>query len=249
MPYTLKPNKLFVKDPNGNGYLPQNVVTDRATSDVVADITAAGTAQTNSINTAGTTQTNRVNSAGATQITAIGNKAAELDSKLDEADEAISKIDALDDIIAGLRNLLDLVHPVGSVYISLDSTNPGTLFGGTWEQITGRFLLGTGTCAPNSDETFGTIKYPNIWNAGAGSTGGEDYHGLTVYEMPSHDHGILSGFGDKNDPAIDSDGFRYEWWGGSNRGYNNAFISSSGGNGLHNNMPPYLGVYMWKRTA
>ena len=148
-----------------------------------------------------------------------------------------------------IPSIVDAIYPVGSIYMSVNSANPGTLFGGTWEQITGRFLLGTGTCAPNSDETFGTIKYPNNWNAAAGSTGGEDYHGLTVYEMPSHDHGILSGFGDKNDPAIDSDGFRYEWWGGNNRGYNNAFISSSGGDGLHNNMPPYFAVYMWKRTA
>ena len=52
MPYTLKPNKLFVKDPNGSGYLPQNVVTDKTTEDMVAEI----------------------NSAGANQITAIGNK-------------------------------------------------------------------------------------------------------------------------------------------------------------------------------
>ena len=45
MPYTLKPNKLFVKDPNGDGYLPQNVVTDRTTADMVQTINTAGAAQ------------------------------------------------------------------------------------------------------------------------------------------------------------------------------------------------------------
>ena len=147
------------------------------------------------------------------------------------------------------REILDLIHPVGSVYISLDSTDPSLIFGGTWEQIQGRFLLATGNCAQNTDTTFGEIQMPGRWSAPAGSTGGEEFHRLSVTEMPAHDHGILSGFGDKNDPAIDSDGFRYEWWGGNNRGYHNAFISSSGGGALHNNMPPYLGVYMWKRTA
>lgn len=148
-----------------------------------------------------------------------------------------------------ISSIVDAIYPVGSIYMSVNSANPGTLFGGTWEQIKGRFLLGTGDCEQNTDTTFGEIQMPGQWSAPAGSTGGEEFHRLSVTEMPAHDHGILSGFGDKNDPAIDSDGFRYEWWGGSNRGYNSAFISSTGGGALHNNMPPYFGVYMWKRTA
>ena len=130
-----------------------------------------------------------------------------------------------------ISSIVDAIYPVGSIYMSVNAANPGTLFGGTWEQIQDTFLLAAG-------QTYA-----------AGATGGEAEHTLTVNEMPAHDHGILSGFGDKNDPAIDSDGFRYEWWGGNNRGFNNAFISSTGGGAAHNNMPPYLAVYMWKRTA
>lgn len=51
MPYTLKPNKIFVKNPDGTGYLPQNIITDRATSDTVADIEAAGQAAVDRVNT------------------------------------------------------------------------------------------------------------------------------------------------------------------------------------------------------
>ena len=269
MPYTLKPNKLFVKDPNGNGYLPQNVVTDRATSDVVADITAAGTAQTNSINTAGTTQTNRVNSAGATQITAIGNKAAELDSKLDEADEAISKIDSLDGIIAGLRDLLDLVHPVGSVNISLDETNPGTLFGGTWEQIKGRFLLGAGAPDDNTNPFWGTdLTYDGEHKhyEDAGSTGGETRHTLTISEMPAHNHppyydgadwGIAEFRNLPGKSGIWGAGLNLDMSGlvmgavadGTTYMALRTSTGNTGGNVPHNSMPPYMAVYMWKRTA
>ena len=42
----------------------------------------------------------------------------------------------------GSNFILDNVYPVGSIYMNVNSTNPGTLFGGTWEQIQGKFLLG-----------------------------------------------------------------------------------------------------------
>lgn len=242
MPYTLKPNKLLVKDPNGSGYLPQNVVTEKTTSEMVADITAAGN----------------------TEITAIGNKAAELDSKIDEADTAISKINALPGIIAGLRDLLDLVHPVGSVYISLDATNPGTLFGGTWEIIPGRFLLGTGNPGQNSDLTFGNIKYPNDWSAPPGTTGGEDFNQLVEGNLPAHTHPSFNGY-DWGFPEMKNVANKSGIWpaplntgghlvfGAESDGATYMAIQSTtgsrGGNVAHNNMPPYFSVYMWRRTA
>ena len=62
------------------------------------------------------------------------------------------------------------VYPVGSIYISLNSTNPSSIFGGTWEQIQGRFLLGVSSSHP------------------VNQTGGEEKHTLTVNESPSHRH-------------------------------------------------------------
>lgn len=67
-------------------------------------------------------------------------------------------------------NVLDLVYPVGSIYMSVASASPAILFGGTWEQLKDRFLLGAG-------DTYT-----------AGDTGGSASHTLTTDEMPSHSH-------------------------------------------------------------
>ena len=134
----------------------------------------------------------------------------------------------------GSNFVLDNVYPVGSIYMNVNSTNPGTLFGGTWEQIQGRFLLGTSN------------GYP------AGSQGGEATHQLTVDEMPSHKHAMAYG----PESSASSTGFPYGIAAGSatnsagGRGYaSNLGTFSAGGGQPHNNMPPYLAVYIWKRTA
>ena len=118
------------------------------------------------------------------------------------------------------------LYPVGSIYMSVNSTNPSTYFGGTWERIKGRFLLAA------DDSTYKL-----------GGTGGEATHTLTVAEMPSHTHKYLLSYGG-NDPAS---GFNY---GNTMAGmFDAAFSKSAGGSQAHNNMPPYLAVYIWKRVA
>ena len=131
-------------------------------------------------------------------------------------------------------DIFDLIYPVGSIYISVNSTNPRTLFGGTWEQIQGKFLLGM------------SGSYP------AGSQGGEATHTLTTSEMPSHRHIFARGYSDNNIP---------DFLGGSSASYgiregsrdetstNYYTTNLVGGGKAHNNMPPYLSVYIWKRTA
>lgn len=117
-------------------------------------------------------------------------------------------------------------YPVGSIYLSVTDANPAALFGGTWERIGGRFLLG-------ADSTYA-----------AGSTGGEATHTLTVDEMPRHNHEIdnLNAAGNATHymtvQAQDKKGY-----GG------NVQTMFSGGGKAHNNIPPFLAVYMWKRTA
>lgn len=129
----------------------------------------------------------------------------------------------------GSNFVLDNVYPVGSIYMNVNSTNPGTLFGGTWEQIQGKFLLGMSS------------SYP------AGSQGGEATHTLTISELPNHTHSIIGYSASGNDySGSDADlSFTYNttkkgWAGRTN---------SVGNNQAHNNMPPYLSVYIWKRTA
>lgn len=109
-------------------------------------------------------------------------------------------------------------YPVGSIYMSVNNTNPSLIFGGTWQQLKDRFLLGAG-------DTYQV-----------GNTGGEAAHTLTIQEMPSHNH------------TVRGSGYSANVGGGSsNYGVDTVTSSSTGGNQPHNNMPPYLVVYMWQR--
>ena len=84
-----------------------------------------------------------------------------------------------------LNALIDLFYPVGSIYISTQSTSPATLFGrGTWVAIEGRFLIGVGSA---TDTRSDTRSFTN------GQTGGEWTHVLSTEEMPSHTHQISLG--------------------------------------------------------
>ena len=132
----------------------------------------------------------------------------------------------------GSNFVLDNVYPVGSIYMNVNSTNPGTLFGGTWEQIQGRFLLGMSS------------SYP------AGSQGDEATHTLTTSEIPSHSHVALYGVDGAVDDFLGGSGADYGARPGSGTATNYAYkTSSTGGGQSRNNMPPYLSVYIWKRTA
>lgn len=124
-----------------------------------------------------------------------------------------------------LREVSVKLHPIGSIYISFDATDPALLFGGTWEQIQGRFLLAA------SDEYE------------AESIGGEATHKLTVTEMPSHSHSYqyTTIYAFPYNSASDKSNLR------SNE--TSKTTSAVGGGQPHNNMPPYLAVYMWKRTS
>ena len=117
-------------------------------------------------------------------------------------------------------------YPVGAIYLSVTDANPAALFGGTWERIGGRFLLG-------ADSTYA-----------AGSTGGEAARTPTVDGMPRHNHEIdnLNASGNAT-PYMTVQAQDKKGYGG------NVQTMYAGGSKAHNNMPPYLAVYMWKRTA
>ena len=186
-----------------------------------------------------------------------------------------------------VTDLINTIYPVGSIYMSVNSTNPSVLFGGTWEQIKDTFLLATGDTYAN------------------GSTGGEATHTLTENEMPSHthiqdshnhtqnahnhtqnshDHSVGQDrkflvFG-KNDNwryttarqmQSTSGSYYYPYSDKNTDGLNElentesktatnqattatnqattATNQNTGGGQAHNNMPPYLAVNIWKRTA
>lgn len=134
---------------------------------------------------------------------------------------------------------LDQVYPVGSIYMSVNSTDPATLFGGTWDRITGHFLLG----ATDGGATGDSIQ--SNASVAAGSSGGEATHKLNVNEMPSHTHPLL-----RQDASGSESGNRLDIASGSrSRTTTNYGAFATGGSQAHNNMPPFLAVYIWKRTA
>lgn len=124
--------------------------------------------------------------------------------------------------MTAVEAMLNFVYPVGSIYMSANNVSPQTFLGGTWQQIQGQFLLAA------------SGSYP------AGSTGGEAQHTLTVDEIPSHQHEIQ---------YMASNEAGSEWSGQAGtcttKTGTTGFV---GGGQAHNNMPPYLAVYMWQRT-
>ena len=174
-----------------------------------------------------------------------------------------------------LEVILDKVYPVGSIYMSINPTDPQVLFGGTWAPLQDKFLIGAGSTYASE------------------ATGGEATHTLTADEMPSHSH---SGSGSTNsagnhshdapsggypgsyrsfvtadyedatfsrsnidigstvraitapDRGIAASGSSTEYAGSHSHSVSLS-VGTTGGSAAHNNMPPYLAVYMWKRTA
>lgn len=134
---------------------------------------------------------------------------------------------------SGNLGLLDLIYPVGSIYMSVNNVSPQTFIGGTWGRIQDTFLLAAGS-------TYA-----------AGSTGGEATHKLTTNEMPSHSHDIFAYASDPVGTPTQAENSRmtvFDRDHGWNMGSQGNIIAT-GGDQPHNNMPPYLTVYMWKRTA
>jgi hypothetical protein len=150
-------------------------------------------------------------------------------------------------------NIASSAYPVGAVFIAVVSTNPSSLLGfGSWSAFgTGRMLIGI----DGSDSDFNTVE----------ETGGSKTHTLTTAELPSHAHHVMADGGTVTNYTSD--------WGTTNADKaiartNNgnmgtsdyhlqykdstpdrALSSTQGSGNAHNNMPPYIAVYMWKRTS
>lgn len=137
-------------------------------NEAVAAVTATQSTATESVTAAQASSVSAVKAQEAASIQAI-----EADSVL----AGYAKKDELSSLIAAAVAEAKLAaYPVGSIYCSIDSTDPGALFGGTWAAIgAGRALVAAGG------------------GFAVGSEGGADTHTLTVEEMPSHAHTAWTG--------------------------------------------------------
>ena len=132
----------------------------------------------------------------------------------------------------GGHTIFDLIYPVGSIYMSVNNTNPGTLFGGTWVAWgAGKVPVGVDT----SQTEFNTVE----------KTGGSKY-------MQSHYHYSMQVDGNKiawggSGNELNMAGVSIPWTGNFNSG--SKIITSNTGDGNSQNLQPYITVYMWKRTS
>jgi len=119
----------------------------------------------------------------------------------------------------------DFVYPIGSIYLSVNATNPSKYFGGTWEQIT-------------SD------AYLKIVTQNAGSLGGTSAdHKIPISSMPSHTHNLYGANTGENYPITNTGND----WAPTTRGWTKDCLTSTGGGQAY--YPYYYGVYVFKRTA
>ena len=170
---------------------------------------------------------NGVTSAIQTQFNAISFDSSGLQTQLNALDTAKTTLTAV----------FSVIYPVGSIYINAGvSTSPATLMGfGTWSRYgEGRVLVSQSV----SDTEFDTLN----------ETGGSKTHTLTVSELPSHTHTHTVKTGRSYSSSIGGPPIV--------QGSNNVLLNSSeettsstGSGSAHNNLQPYIVVYMWRRTA
>lgn len=130
--------------------------------------------------------------------------------------------------------IFDAIYPVGSIYLAYNHIDPATLFGGTWERLENAFLW-----ASSESDTIG-------------ATGGEKTHTLTVSEMPRHKHQI-GAYKSTDGSGVTLDAYSSLVSTSNGTDTTSKYYTSGalnvGGSQPHNNMPPYIQVSAWRRTA
>ena len=171
----------------------------------------------------------------------LQNQINEHDNKINSNATSISNLTDKDNV----NNVFLQTYPVGSIFVTNESTNPGSIFGGTWVTYgEGRTLVGV----DSTQTEFATV----------GKTGGTKTHTLTINEMPSHSGHLYGSAGEVTGVGNAKGAWLYQMtthdvthgygWDYANNEYYPA-NQSLGGSKAHNNLQPYITVYMWKRTA
>lgn len=158
----------------------------------------------------------------------LSNFKTETDTRFNTTKEELTSL-----INTTIDNTINSIYPIGSVYISLTETNPGTYLKGTWEQFgQGRTLIGVGA---GNDGT-------NTQEFEVNTIGGEYKHKLVIDEIPSHAHKYYSPIVQEVAPSTNT-----STYGNYCKDYK-IDSDSVGGDGYHNNVQPYITVYFWKRV-
>lgn len=180
---------------------------------------------------------------------------------------------AIDASVDTTQKILNMIYPVGSIYMSVNNVSPATFIGGTWTALTDRVLIGAGS-SYTVNATGGATSHTHTSAAHTHTTAG---HTLTIDEMPRHNHrgrmaykqdgyGYTTGTWEivastLTSPLLDSGNSPISdinpraiaptnnTGGSASHSHGNTGSTTPGNTGSSSNLPPYLAVYMWKRTA
>ena len=165
-------------------------------------------------------------------------------------------------------NLLDIIYPIGSFYFSSVNNSPSSIIGGTWEKIEGRFLLASGenyisgTTGGEATHTLSASQMPSHSHTVNSHSHSTPHHShpfsksrasnynfglyskwdVSVSVNGSFAGNVLTSAGAQNSEALG-------YGGGGTTGNASPGTTSAGGGQAHNNMPPYLAVYIWHRIS
>ena len=186
---------------------------------------------------------------------------------LDESTNNRTNAPSIHAVNEAINNNWLTIYPIGSIYMSVNNVDPSLVFGGTWQQIKDKFLLASGDIYDSGEtggsatNTLETSQLPSHTHSYTKATSVGD-HQLTIAEMPNHDHiitnyegkAVASGSGTTvaqvaltpitTTLATGGDGVHNH---PLNTGTDNT--GSAGSAAAINNMPPYLAVNVWVRTA
>lgn len=151
---------------------------------------------------------------------------------------------------------LDQVYPVGSIYMSINSTDPSTLFGGSWTRLKDTFLLACGDTY-SSDGDVATSQHGSATVTLTSAQSGLKAHGHGMAHNHNHRHnlgknfstgsGSVSAYTVTSNRSTSTQYTGYDSTASSKTTTDNNTASNA--SEAHENMPPYMAVYMWKRTA
>lgn len=176
---------------------------------------------------------------------------------------------------SGNISILDWVYPVGSLYWSKKSTDPATLFGGTWTRIKDKFILAAGdsyaqgATGGSATVTLTADQLPTHSHSAWTDAQGSHIHGAWTDSQGWHTHLVKFSTGGEDSRAItgstsvnnvDNSSHSQPTEGAGSHGHNigidwagehshNVGIGNTGSGQAHENMPPYVAYYCWERTA
>lgn len=164
---------------------------------------------------------------------------ATANSALTTANAAQNKADTIDSSLTTFKSSYLLsVYPVGAIYISVNSTSPASLFGGTWQQLKDRFLIGAGG-SYSVNGTGGATTHSHTLNNG---------YAKILYNWQNNDNKLM--YKTKDGVSYTTDANTNTDAGYNFNNFSQSRATALGGNtDSSSNIPPYLAVYMWKRTA